>query len=159
MAKKRIIWTNDDFDEWYEEMLKDGYDEEEITPELYHHDCEINLGDERTNLNIEVCGHIIAYANIGTWQGNVNGCGIIGSNVRDILSSNCDYCTWYCDAYNVRFDGIHHDGSNHYLYRVVETKEQAERLMDRVVNGSLTEVQFRKATKSLRPYVARVYGW
>jgi hypothetical protein len=42
---------------------------------------------------------------------------------------------------------------------VAESKEQAERLVNKIAYNGMTEEEFRRATKSLRPYVAEVYGW
>jgi hypothetical protein len=156
---RRIIWTNDDYNEWEKAMLADGEEKENITYERYYDDCDINLDDERANLDVEVDGYIVVFGNIGTWRGNVQGAAVIGTNVRDILHSECDYCTWYCDLHNVRFEGAHHDGNNYYLYRVAQSKDAAERLAYKIADGEITEEQFRKATKSLRPYVAKVYGF
>jgi len=156
--QKRIIWSNDDYDEWCDAM-KEEITDEETTPEYYSF-CKANdLDDERTNLDIEVDGYIVAFANLGLWNGRRNGAKLVGDNVKDILSSNCDYVTWYCDPYNVRCEAIHHDGTNYILYRVADTKEQAERLVDKIAYGNMTEEEFRRATKSLRKYVADVYGW
>ena len=117
------------------------------------------MEDERTNLDVEVDGYIVAFANLGLWNGRVNGAKLVGYNVKDILYSNDDYVTWFCDHYNVRCDTIHHDGRNHILYRVASSKEQAERLVNKIAYEDMSEEEFRKATKSLRPYVAKVYGW
>ena len=155
--KKRIIWSNNDYAEWCKAMA-DEITEEEITPEYYAFCRETDLDDERCNLNVEVDGCIIAFADLGLWNGRRESAGIIGTNVKDILYSNCDYITWYCDAYNVRCDAIHHDGTNHYLYRVAESREKAERILEEFGRG-MTEEKFRRMTKSLRPYVAKVYGW
>ena len=155
---KRIIWSNDDYDEWCDAM-KEEITDEEITPEYYSF-CKANdLDDERMNLNIEVDGYIVAFGNLGRWNGRFNGAKLVGTNVNDILYSDCDYITWYCDLHNVRCDETHHDGHNTILYRVADTKEQAERLVDKIAYGNMTEEGFRKATKSLRKYVADVYGW
>jgi len=156
---RRVIWTNDDYDEWKDAMIEDGEAEETLTYDLYYADCDISMDDERCNLDVEVDGYIIAFASLGLWHGSVQASKIIGSNVKDILSSNCDYCTWFCDPFNVRFEGFHHDGRNSILYRVAKSREQAERLMNKIAFGGMSEEQFRKATKSLRPYVANVYGW
>ena len=154
---ERIIWTNNDYNEWKESMLDEG--ETEVSYERYCDDCELLLDDERCNLNVNVDGYIMVFASIGTWCGIQRGIKIVGNNVRDILCSECDYVTWYCDRYNVRCNAIHHDGTNHYLYRVVESKEKAEWLITRMRINWLDEKQFMRATKSLRPYVAKVYGW
>ena len=154
---RRVIWTNNDYDEWKENMLLDG--EEDVSYDRYCEDCELYLDDERANLNKEVDGCIIGYASLGFWYGRRAGVKVFGSNVKDILSSKCDYVTWYCDLHNVRCEAIHHDGTNYMLYRVAESREQAERIAERLLNKGMSEEQFRKATKSLRPYVADVYGW
>ena len=156
--KRRVIWTNEDYDEWCEEM-KVEITEEEITPEYYAFCCENNLDDERMNLDIDVDGYIVAFADLGLWNGRYNGSKLVGDNVKDILSSDCDYCTWYCDEHNVRLDAKHHDGTNHILYRVAKDKQHARHLMDMIIGDRMNEEQFRRATKSLRPYVAKVYGF
>ena len=156
---RRVIWTNDDYDEWKDCMLKDNEDEETLTYERYYNDCDLNLDDERCNLNTYVDGYIVAFASLGLWFGRRNGAKIVGEKVSDILSSDCDYVTWYCDRYNVRCDGTHHDGKNHILYRVAKNKEHAEWLVDKIAYDNMSEEEFKKRTKSLRPYVAKVYGW
>ena len=155
---KRIIWSNDDYDEWCEAMA-DELTEDEINPEYYYSECADNLYDERANLNEVVNGYIVAFASLGLWSGRVNGAKLVGTNVREILSTSDDYATWYCDPFNVKCDSVNHDGRNYILYRVANSKEQAERLVDKIAYGGMTEEQFRKATKSLRPYVAKVYGF
>jgi hypothetical protein len=162
----RVIWTNNDYAEW-EACMKADYPTEEslkaegleISYEQYYKDCEVYLDDERANLDEEVDGVIVAFANLGLWNGRVNGARIEGTNVKDILHSNCDYLDWYCDRYNVHCDATHHDGTNHYIYRVAKDREQAERLVNKIAYEGMTEEEFRKATHSLRPYVAKVYGW
>lgn len=162
----RIIWTNDDYDEWEACMLIDYPNEESreeegitIDYETYHEECSNSLYDERGNLDIKVEGCIVAFADLGLWDGRHQGGGIIGSNVKDILRSECDYLDWYCDRYNVHCRASHHDGTNYYLYRVAKSREQAENLINAIAYKGMTKEQFMKATKSLRPYVAKVYGW
>jgi hypothetical protein len=156
--QRRVIWSNNDYDEWCEAMQSE-LTEDEINPETYYGECEFSLDDERMNLKKEVDGYIIAFANLGLWNGRVNGAKLIGTSVADILSSSCDYCTWYCDPFNVKCEGVHHDGTNYILYRVAKDKEYAEWLVNKIAYEGMTEEQFRRATKSLRPYVAKVYGW
>lgn len=156
--QRRIIWTNNDYDEWCEAM-KDEITDEEITPEYYAFCCGNNLDDERINLDIEVDGYIVAFASLGLWNGRFNGAKLVGTNVRDILYSNDDYVTWYCDPYNVKAEMIHHDGTNYVIYRVARNKEFAEKLVNMIAYNGMTEEQFRRATKSLHPYVAKVYGF
>ena len=162
----RVIWTNNDYDEWekcmseeYPDGIDDDGEEVDLSYERYLEDCDIYLNDERFNLNKEVNGVIVVFASLGLWDGKHNGAKIIGTNVKDILRSDCEYLDWYCDRYNVRCEAIHHDGTNHYLYRVAKNREQAENLVNSIAYDDMTEEQFRKATRSLRPYVSQVYGW
>ena len=156
--QKRIIWTNNDYEEWCDAM-KGEITDEEITPEYYAFCCDNNLDDERANLDVEVDGYIVAFASLGLWNGRFNGAKLVGTNVRDILYSNNDYVTWYCDCHNVRAEMIHHDGTNYIIYRVAKNKEFAEKLVNMIAYNGMTEEQFRRATRSLKPYVAAVYGW
>lgn len=162
----RVIWTNDDYDEWEACMLIDYPDEAsreeegiEINYERYYADCDQYLYDERANLDVEVNGVIVAFGVLGLWDGNHNAACTFGNKVKNILKSECDYLDWYCDRYNVRCRASHHDSTNYYLYRVAKDREQAKRLVDAIAYEGMTEEEFRKATRSLRPYVAKVYGW
>ena len=43
---------------------------------------------------------------------------IKSGNIKDCLESEMDDLTWYVDHLgDLRCDAIHHDGTNHYLYR------------------------------------------
>ena len=53
----------------------------------------------------------------------------------------------------------HHDGTNYVLYRVAKSREDAERIADKIYNLEIDEAGFRKLTRSLYPYVADIYGW
>lgn len=162
----RVVWTNNDYDEWEACMLEDYPDEAsreaegiEITFERYMEERNDDIWDERSNLDVEVDGVIVAFADLGLWNGRYNGAKKFGSNVKNILHSSNDYQDWYCDRYNVRCTDIHHDGANFLLYRVARNEEQADRLVNAIAYEDMTEEEFRKATRSLRPYVAKVYGW
>lgn len=170
----RQLWNSevDIFDEYAlndarESFIEDGYKPEEITDEMLHDRLyewnSMYLDDERANLNIETGGYIIAYCNLGFWNGRTAGLMKIGTNVRDIFNSNysCDYHDFFVDPYNVRYTGHHHDGSHHLLFRMVADEDAAQRMMDKfAANGyELDEADFRKKTKSIRKFVAKVYGW
>lgn len=163
---KQIIWSNDSyFDdkarEYYQDCQReyledDGYtvSDEEWGEEVYSW-----LDDERMNLNVQVDGVIIAFGDLGLWRGRRQGYQILGSNLADILRSSCDGNEWYGDGYNIRARLTHHDGTNYVLYRVAKSREDAERIADKIYNLEIDEKGFRKLTRSLFPYVADVYGW
>ena len=156
----RTIWRNDDYYEWEKAVQNDpDFTEEEITYERYADDRVLFLDDERANLDVDVQGVIVAFVNLGLWNGRHNGAALMGTNVKDILEPHCDYTHWYCDRYNVKCTESHHDGTNYIVYRVAKDEETARRLMNKIAYEGMTEEQFYKATKSLRPYVSNVYGW
>jgi hypothetical protein len=165
-ANHRVIWNNNDYDEWEKCMLEDYPDEAsreeeniEISYERYMEDRDNDLYDERANLDVPVDGVIVCFADLGLWDGHHQGAKKFGKYVKNILHSNCEFNDWFCDRYNVRCEASHHDGSNSYLYRVARDEEQADRLVQAIAFENMTEEEFRKATRSLRPYVAKVYGW
>ena len=172
--KKQIIWTSDY--ENIEAIAKEemAYRNEEFGEEMTEDEAidyayELNndyLDDERCNLNKEVNGFIIAMAfrssmRYGVWGGAGNkGYKLCGSNVSDILNTSSDDAEWFGDGYNIRGEFADHDGEDSVIYRVAKSEYDAERLATKICNGDIsTEEQFRKATKSLYPYVAKVYGW
>jgi hypothetical protein len=170
--KKHIIWSNMnlDIEDWrdgYKEFLeineiddKDPNDEDAIYNWMVSTNDEY-LYDEGYNLNKEVDGRILIIGDLGLWNGRVNGYKIIESrNIKNILSSDCEYVEWYGDGYNIRCTGHHHDGTNHYLYRVIREDRNIDNLLDAIYNGE--EISRRKMnyyTKSLYKDVANVYGW
>ena len=87
-----------------------------------------SLTDERLNLDKKIEGVIIAFASVGTWRGPRQGYQILGSNIADILYSQCDDAEWYGDSYNIRGRMIHHDGMNYALYRIAKDRSEAERI-------------------------------
>lgn len=164
---RHTIWSdiNLDLEDWradleaeYPELTED---------ELYYKMCEINadyLDDERMNLNIQLSQPIIVIGDIGRWNGRVMGYKMIDSgNIKDCLYSDTDFTEWYVDKYgDLRADAVHHDGTNHYLYRVFKngiTPEQAERLQDKIYMGKATRADITRVTRRLGDEIAAVYGF
>lgn len=117
------------------------------------------LDDERGNLDKELDGCIVAFCDLGFWNGRKQGSHVYGSNLNTIFDVLQDSNYFYCDRYNVRSQLTHHDGTHFCLYRIAPTREAAQNICEKVAFGGMTEKQFRKATRSLRKYVADVYGW
>lgn len=162
--KKNIIWSN-----WYLDLedFNDYFEEEGITDENRKYELmeELNAmyyDDERYNLNIDLPEDIIIIADIGTWRGRFDGYKEIDGNIAECLYSDCDYATWYCDRYNFRAECSHHDGTNYLLYRMWKdgiTETQKDNFKSAILEKKLTSEMISRYTKSLRPYIANVYGW
>ena len=121
------------------------------------------LEDERANLDIKLDGMIVVIADLGLWNCRRFGYKIISSgNIKDCLYDDCDYITWYCDDYNFRAVATHHDGINRYLYRVFRDNVsgiQIGNFLHKLVRGEVNDRMIRRYTKSIRPEIAKVYGW
>lgn len=171
---RHIVWSdqNLDIEDWredYKEYLEANNLDLDPNGEnaIYEWMVETNgeyLSDERVNLNIQLSQPIIVIGDLGRWNGRVMGYKMIDSgNIKDCLYSDTDFTEWYVDKYgDFRADAIHHDGTNHYLYRVFKdgvTESQIERLQDKIYMGKATRADITRVTKRLGDEIGRVYGW
>ena len=162
-----LIWSNYhlDLDDWRDDLLEEYPDAGEA--ELYQLMQERNdsyLDDERVNLNIQQSGPILVIADLGRWNGRFSGYKEIASgNIRDCLYSDTDYSTWYVDRLgDLRCDAVHHDGTNHYLYRIYKpgvTDAQIDRLKEKIYDGVATRADITRITQRLGDDIGKVYGW
>ena len=157
---KHIIWeSNPDPDDYAEAFMgcEDGRD----IYQFIYDEVEVWLDDEKCNLDID-CNQVICIADIGLWYGRRTAFRFLGTNVKSIfMSDSCDQQTYYSDGDNVRCDAVHHDGTNHYLFRMLKDdvdKEDFEEAFLAAQRGELDAV-VEKYTDSLAPIVNNVYGW
>ena len=164
---RHIIWSNYDLD--YEDWRDDL---EAEYPELTEDQrialmYEINgdyLDDERVNLNIQLSQPILVIGDLGLWYGRRSGYKEIESgNIRDCLYADTDYSTWYVDKLgDLRCDAIHHDGTDHYLYRAYKDgvrESQIDLLKDKLYRGIATRADVTRITRRLGDVIARVFGF
>lgn len=167
--KRCLIWTNIDL--YDEETMKETrkFMREENYTDLSDNNVmrviddnnNMYIEDERDNLSQKYTGfkgYVVAFAELGLWNG-VHVASKVYDDISNILqNTSCDECEWYLDEWNVRFRGVHHDGTNNVLYRYVDTEKRANDIMNKIVCGGMNLKQFKKATKSIRPFVKKVYG-
>lgn len=165
--KHFIIWSdiNLDFEDWKDDLSEQYLDlsEEELMQIMYERNNDYLL-DERMNLNIQLSQPIIVIGDIGRWNGRVMGYKDISSgNIKDCLNTDGDYAEWYIDKYgDLRADVIHHDGTNHYLYRVFKNKvseTQMENLRNKIYYKKITRADITRLTRRLGDEIAAVYGF
>lgn len=141
----------------------DDLDESEVSDEWVNECIWGWLDDERGNLNkvIEGEGVIVAYVNAGFWNGRCKGFKIVGRNVADILYCyfGGDHVHWYADLHNVYAEASHHDGTHYITFRIAKDEDDAERMSNNIIYGDWEYADFLRRTKSLRPYIASIYGW
>lgn len=164
---RQVIWSdiNLDLEDWREslEELYPNYPEDELY-EIMVQTNSANLEDERVNLNIQLSQPILIIADIGRWNGRFSGYTEIESGkICDCLYSQMDMCEWYLDRYgDLRAEAIHHDGTNHYLYRVYKdnvTDAQKDNLKAKIYEGKATRADITRITKRLGEDIAAVYGF
>lgn len=165
--EKHVIWSNYflDYNDWkvdLEEQYPDLSENERISL-MY----EINndyLDNEHMNLNIQLDRPILVIGDLGLWNGRRSGYKEIESgNIRDCLSADTDYSTWYVDQLgDLRCDAIHHDGINHYLYRAYKdgiSDSKIDLLKEKLYYGTATRADIMRETRRLGDDIARVYGF
>ena len=165
---RHVIWSNDNLDferDWKDDLSSQYPDhtEDELLSLMYDLNNEY-LDDERVNLNITLFRPIRIIADLGLWNGRRSGYAEIKSrNIRDCLYSEMDDSTWYVDRLgDLRCDAVHHDGTNHYLYRAYKenaSEAQIDRLKEKLYSGTATRSDVTRVTKRLGDEIGRVYGW
>lgn len=168
--RKHTIWSNRNInpDDWKADYIEtaeinewdeDTEDEYNLWNFIYD-SLSMYLEDERCNLNVSTEGRILVIADLGLWHGRVPGYKILGNKVSDILRFEYDYAEFYDDGYNIKGVEVHHDGTNYYEYRVIREDRNIQNLLNAIYNGEkITRKKLNYYTKSLHPYVAKVYGW
>ena len=174
MAKHSTIWKSygmldlneiEDYEKYARENLEanevEDITENDIQQEVYDN-IDMFFEDEMMNLNKKLPNNIIAIADMGLWNGRVQGYKILGNNLNEVVSSTigCDEKEVYCDAYNVRATGYHHDGRNHVLFRELREDRNIDNFLEKIYNNeTISSSTLNYYTKSLRPYVQEVYGF
>ena len=166
-TNEHLIWSNYDldYDDW-KDYLEEEYPEmtEQERMEMMYETNANYLDDERCNLNIQLSAPILVIGDLGFWNGRRSGYKEIQSgNIKDCLYADTDYSTWYVDKLgDLRCDAIHHDGTNHYLYRAYKpgvNDAQIDRLKDKILDGSVTRRDLTAITMRLGDAIGKVYGW
>lgn len=164
---KKIIWSNNDLNiaEWRADLQENYPDanESELCDIMYETNNSY-LDDVRDDLNVQLTQPIIVIADIGRWNGRVSGYRIIESkNIKDCLFSEYDYTTWYVDKNgDFRCEAHHHDGTNHYLYRVFRENASdfaRQMLTDGLYDGKAMQASIERYTRRLGDEIGKVYGW
>lgn len=164
----RIIFdeTDDTYIEDEMELLKEEYPDatEEQLRDWAYDSLRYWYEDEKANLDIDLPNDIVIIADLGLWNGRRVGIRTTShTNIKDILchqENGISEIKIYCDRYNLKADEYHHDGTNHYTYRMVRENRDIGRLVDRICRGDkITPQIINYYTESLVGRVNKVYGW
>lgn len=168
---KRIIWTDEIDLQDYVDVFKqlEQYGKKLSDNEKYDTAYEMNQMDYEdimAEFNFRLPGEIIEIGSIGRWNGSFEG---YKEHNTDILKNafvpNVDgmsYNEWYVDKYNLYHKESHHDGTNLTFYRMFRpdlTYDQKCILENALYEGKCNPRMLRRYTVSIRPYIAKVFGW
>lgn len=161
---KTILWSNeyDSIQAIYDDLKSENYYELEETElwDLAHEYNNENLDDLRMELDYEVDERIITIADLGLWDGRRQAYKTGTYNLSSVLYSEHDTLTIGLDAYNLVGREVHHDGVNYYTYRMLKpnlSKEQVDNFYDLLYNGKATRKHITYYTKSLKPYIDKIF--
>ena len=158
-ASKKEIVLFDSLEDY--ELDEDLSPEEKIeTEEMYRANDYQDLFDEFKTCTLP--SDIIVIADLGLWNGRHSASKRLPNKLEETLYSDCDYMKWYCDENDYRCDATHHDGTNHYLYRMWKEdieEDEKEEFEDIIFRGYPTKEEIEKYTVSLRPVIANLFGW
>ena len=162
-----MIWSDYylDYEDWRADLEAEypELSEDQRVALMYERNADY-LDDERVNLNIDVGRPILVVGDLGLWYGRRQGYKEVPSgNIRDCLYPDQDYSTWFVDAEgDLRCDSVHHDGTNHYLYRAYRedaTEDEIDQLKEKLYHGLADRSDIEKVTRRLGDEIGKVYGW
>ncbi len=121
----------------------------------------------RTRKRIWIFSFPVRFSLSGTWDfGTAAVWGtkeIESGNISDCLYTerDIDNATWYVDKNgDFRCEAIHHDGTNHYLYRVYKdgvSETQIDNLKEKLYRGTATRTDIVRITRRLGDEIAKVH--
>lgn len=158
VTKKFLIWDEHIDPEKWTDFLHEGLSGRELEAEEWQRIQEMNeqyLEDERCNLDKVIGRAVIELCKFQYWNGIEENAFLISSgNMKDIFRRHCQMsmCRWYSDGNNICCDESHHDGTNHYIYKVIPDSYTGECSTDVSLKTLL------RHARSMAPYVAQIYG-
>lgn len=165
---RHIIWTDYlDYDDWKEDL-------EAQYPELSANErmnlmYEINgtyFQDEKTNLDIQLSRPILVVGDLGLWHGRRMGYKEMKAAISAIAFIRNGTLTTPLGLMDkngdFRCEAIHHDGTNHYLYRAYKdgvSETQIDNLKEKIYRGTATRADITRITRRLGDEIAKVHGF
>ena len=151
---------NSDLAEMYqyiEDNAQEIFEKEPTEDEIWERAAEMvdmEYEDMRSLLNKKYDYNIVCFADLGLWNGRREAHKILGHNLNECLKGFIQGDTnlhVYVDRYNLCADESHHDGTNHYTFKVLKNDI-----------GNPEEASYNKLKKncrSLRKDVKEIFGW
>ena len=168
---KRTIWKSygmlsneelNSMEEQAEARIEEFGETDTDIDTIIYEDIDMWYDDETLNLSKKLEGRILAIASMGLWDGRKTGYKILGSNLKEVLTSTigCDEKHVYFDGYNIKAEGYHHDGRNYVEFRELREDKNYDKLLNKIyMNEPITRAELNYYTKPLGKYVKQIFGW
>lgn len=149
-----------------EEMEEMGIDLEDSSSLWEYARDEIDrwFEDEKSNLP-KTPLFIVAIADLGLWNGRKTAyaeykdCSI-SDLMEHLYGRSIEDVDFYVEGNELKATQYHHDGKNQITYREVTNINGWQKVKEKLYNQEkVTKEEIQRCTKSLKPYVAKVYGW
>lgn len=164
MTMKHIIWTTfmtpDDYKDFLEKHYPDATEEQKR--EIVYDKVQQWFDDEFANMNQKLYGRILVLADLGLRNGRGKSYQILEGefstvNLNSVFSVVCGYGQeFYSNGANLCCDDYHHDGVNHYEFRLIQGDKDIEVLLNKFLDGQATKEDINRYTMSLIPYINKV---
>lgn len=161
---KYTIWTNknlnlNDWNDFFIENYPESNFSDDEKLDIINDMNNDYFDDEKANLDQFIDGDIIVIANLGLWNGRKSGYTILENNLNSIFDVCEDYNDFYVDNYDVKAECAHHDGTNYYTFRELKPYENHDNFLAKIYNGTVTQKDITRHTKSLKKYIKSIYGF
>lgn len=164
---KNMIWSNN------------AYEMGEIVKDLMENDPEMDdtlawatansvSEDDLWNAKLDLdsyVGDLIVIADLGLWNGRRRAVKVIPNAKLSDAVNVCerDYTDWYVEDGEMKIDDVHHDGTNHYLFRAwkdgVNDDFRRGLALHLFANGFTDAKTLDVDTRPLGKDVADAMGW
>ncbi len=168
MGKEITIWTSEpDYEDVRKEMEEDFPEMSEADRIAIFKQGNLDcLQFQREELSMKLGMPIFVVAELGLWDGiHMAYKEIDSGQLADCFEPNRDTLSirWFVDDKgDLRCDDMHHDGVNHYLYRVIRRdvpQSEIEYLKNVICDGTAFRSEIERCTERLGDAISAIYGF
>lgn len=129
---------------------------------ICNHDI-VAFSETKHKLDMDLQGKVIAIAKLSSQNNSKQGYILLSDELNSIFDIKEYYNEWYSDGKNVLSLQIHSSGRNQIMFRELRTDRDEvsiQRFLMSLYDGEeITPQKLSSYTRSLHPYVAKIYGW
>lgn len=163
---KKMIWSNNAYvmkgicDDL---MVNDSEMDDYLAWATAESVSDDDLWSAKHDLKVKI-GDLIVIADLGLWDGRRKAVRVIpNATLADAMGVvEGEYIDWYVEDGEMKIDAVHHDGTNHYLFRTWkdETNDWKKGLTLHLINHGFDDRETLDVdTRPLGPDVKKAFAW